>query len=233
MIFLILLSLIYVIYLLFHNIWLFGTDISKVHKQESWSGIIAHEVLIRMALSKGDISQNNTDIKSTTQLYDQWKVLQCWPWMGHLPSFFISAARHGSSSVPAPGNLPSTAKECPCHAQGFTGWGGMLGGVGSPKIDWCIIVALLLIQALVEDKQLRSLITRTKSLSSQPNHSSFIFSTCLLHSRGEKAEPFFVWFFFSFEGFSLSKNYCFFFLMWSLSHMHITFCSCWLLQLLS
>ena len=166
-----------------------------------------------MALSKGDISQNNTDIKSTTQLYDQWKVLQCWPWMGHLPSFFISAAGHGSSSVPAPGNLPSTAKECPCHAQGFTGWGGggMLGGVGSPKIDWCIIVALLLIQALVEDKQLRSLITRTKSLSSQPNHSSFIFSTCLLHPRGEEAEPFFVCFFFSFEGFSLSKNFCFFF----------------------
>ena len=30
--------------------------------------------------------------------------------------------------------------------------GGMLGGVGSPKIDWCIIVALLLIQALVEDQ---------------------------------------------------------------------------------
>ena len=129
-----------------------------------------------------------------------------------------------------------------CHPQqknahamprGSLGGGGMLGGVGSPKIDWCIIVALLLIQALVEDKQLRSLITRTKSLSSQPNHSSFIFSTCLLHSRGEKAEPFFVWFFFSFEGFSLRKNYCFFFLMWSLSHMHITFCSCWLLQLLS
>ena len=32
------------------------------------------------------------------------------------------------------------------------GGGGMLGGVGSPKIDWYIIVALLLIQALVEDQ---------------------------------------------------------------------------------
>ena len=32
------------------------------------------------------------------------------------------------------------------------GGGGMLGSVGSPKIDWCIIVALLLIQALVEDQ---------------------------------------------------------------------------------
>ena len=32
MIFLILLSLIYVLYLLFHNIWLFGTDTVKVHK---------------------------------------------------------------------------------------------------------------------------------------------------------------------------------------------------------
>ena len=30
-----------------------------------------HEVLIRMALSKADINQNNTDVKSTTQLYDQ------------------------------------------------------------------------------------------------------------------------------------------------------------------
>ena len=36
---------------------------------------------------------------------------------------------------------------------GSPGWGGgMLGGVGSPKIDWYIIVALLLIQALVEDQ---------------------------------------------------------------------------------
>ena len=35
---------------------------------------------------------------------------------------------------------------------GSPGGGGMLGGVGSPKIDWYIIVALLLIQALVEDQ---------------------------------------------------------------------------------
>ena len=111
--------------------------------------------------------------------------------------------------------------------------GGMLGGVGSPKIDWCIIVALLLIQALVEDKQLRSLITRTKSLSSQPNHSSFIFSTCLLHPRGEEAEPLFVCFFFFWGVFTEQKLLFFFFLTWSLSHMHVTFCSCWLLQLLS
>ena len=137
MIFLILLSLIYVLYLLFHNIWL--------------SGIIAQEVLIRMALSKADVNHNN--IKSTTWLYDQWKVLQCWLWTGHLPSFFISVATHGSSSVPAPEIFPSTAKECLRNARRFTGWGGgMLGGVGSPKIDWCIIVALLLIQALVEDQ---------------------------------------------------------------------------------
>ena len=49
---------------------------------------------------------------------------------------------------------PSTAKECLCNARRFTRWGGggMLGGVGSPKIDWYIIVALLLIQALVEDQ---------------------------------------------------------------------------------
>ena len=131
-----------------------------------------------------------------------------------------------------------------CHPQqknayaiprGSLGGGGVLGGMGSPKIDWCIIVALLLIQALVEDKQLRSLITRTKSLSSQPDHSSFIFSTCLLHPRGKEAEPLFVcFFFFLLRGFHLSKNYCcFFFLTWSLSHMRVTFCSCWLLQLLS
>ena len=107
-----------------------------------------------MALSKGDIKQNNTDIESTTRLYDQWKVLQCWLWVGHLPSFFFSAAGHFSSSVPAPEIFPSTAKECLCNAWRFTRWGGggMLGGVGSPKIDWYIIVALLLIQALVEDQ---------------------------------------------------------------------------------
>ena len=41
--------------------------------------------------------------------------------------------------------------QCPeVHQVG--GGGGMLGGVGSPKIDWYIIVALLLIQALVEDQ---------------------------------------------------------------------------------
>ena len=80
-------------------------------------------------------------------------MLQCWLWTGHLPSFFISVATHGSSSVPAPEIFPSTAKECLCNVRRFTGWGGgMLGGVGSPKIDWCIIVALLLIQALVEDQ---------------------------------------------------------------------------------
>ena len=32
---------------------------------------ITREVLIRMALSKGDINENNTDIKSTTRLHDQ------------------------------------------------------------------------------------------------------------------------------------------------------------------
>lgn len=100
----------------------------------------------------------------------------------------------------------------PCPGVHWVG-GGMLGGVGSPKIDWCIIVALLLIQALVEDKQLRSLITRTKSLSSQPNHSSFIFSTCLLHSRGEEAEPFFVCFFFLLRGFHWAKIIVFFFFL--------------------
>lgn len=90
--------------------------------------------------------------------------------------------------------------------------GGVLGGMDSPKIDWCIIVALLLIQALVEDKQLRSLITRTKSLSSQPDHSSFIFSTCLLHPRGKEAEPLFVCFFFFFWGvFTWAKIIVFFF----------------------
>ena len=40
----------------------------------------------------------------------------------------------------------------PCPEVHQVGGGGMLGGVGSPKIDWYIIVALLLIQALVEDQ---------------------------------------------------------------------------------
>ena len=99
----------------------------------------------------------------------------------------------------------------PCPGVHWVGGGGMLGGVGSTKIDWCIIVALLLIQALVEDKQLWSLITRTKSLSSQPNHSSFKFSTCLLHPRGEEVEPLFVCLVFSFEGFSLEQKLLLFF----------------------
>ena len=194
-----------------------------------------------MALSKADVNQNN--IKSTTWLYDQWKVLQCWRWTGHLPSFFVSAAGHFSSSVPAPEIFPSTAKECLCNARRFTRWGGMLGGVGSPKIDWYIIVALLLIQALVEDQVHHpndlgaQAIVITDNEDQEPIHSP-IQITAILNlvpvcstPEGKRQNPcLFVCFL---RGFHLSKNYCFFFVTWSLSHMHVTCCSCWLLLLLS
>ena len=152
---------------------------------------------------------------------------------GAFALFLHLCGRAWQLKCPSPWEFAIHSKRMSMPCPGVHWVGGMLGGVGSPKIDWCIIVALLLIQALVEDKQLRSLITRTKSLSSQPNHSSFIFSTCLLHPRGEEAEPFFVCFFFFWGVFTEQKLLFFFFLTWSLSHMHVTFCSCWLLQLLS
>ena len=181
-----------------------------------WSGIIAQEVLIRMALSKADVNQNNTDIKSTTRLYDQWKVLQCWPWTGHLPSFFVTAAGHGSSSV-----HPQQRNAYAMHG-GSPGWGGgMLGGVGSPKIDWYIIVALLLIQALVEDQVHHpndpgaQAIAITDNEDQEPIHSP-IQITAVLNlvpvcstPEGKRQNPYlFVCFL---RGFHLSKNYCFFF----------------------
>ena len=203
-----------------------------------WSGIIAQEVLIRMALSKADVNQNNTDIKSTTRLYDQWKVLQCWPWTGHLPSFFVTAAGHGSSSV-----HPQQRNAYAMHGGSPGGGGGMLGGVGSPKIDWYIIVALLLIQALVEDQVHHpndpgaQAIAITDNEDQEPIHSP-IQITAVLNlvpvcstPEGKRQNPcLFVCFL---RGFHLSKNYCFFFVTWSLSHMHVTCCSCWLLLLLS
>ena len=189
-----------------------------------------------MALSKADVNQNNTDIKSTTQLYDQWKVLQCWPWTGHLPSFFISVAGHGSSSVPAPEIFPSTAKECLCNAQGFTGWGGgMLGGVGSPKIDWYIIVALLLIQALVEDQVHHPGDTGTQAIAitdnedQEPIHSP-IQITAVLNlvpvcstPEGKRQNPCFLLIFFCLRGFHFSKNYCFFLLLKACPICHLLF----------
>ena len=184
-----------------------------------------------MALSKADVNHNN--IKSTTWLYDQWKVLQCWLWTGHLPSFFISVATHGSSSVPAPEIFPSTAKECLCNVRRFTGWGGgMLGGVGSPKIDWCIIVALLLIQALVEDQVHHpsdfgaQAIAITDNEDQEPIHSPNQITAVLnlvpvcSTPEGRRQNPCLLYFFFL-RG--LSKNYCFFFVTLSCPICHLLF----------
>ena len=117
---------------------------------------------------------------------------------------------------------PSTAKECLCNARRFTRWGGgMLGGVGSPKIDWYIIVALLLIQALVEDQVHHpndpgaQAIAITDNEDQEPIHSP-IQITAVLNlvpvcstPEGKRQNPcLFVCFL---RGFHLSKNYCFFF----------------------
>ena len=162
------------------------------------------------------------------------KVLQCWLWTGHMPSFFISVAMHGSSSVPAPGIFPSTAKECLCHARRFTGWGGggMLGGVGSPKIDWCIIVALLLIQALVEDQVHHpsdfgaQAIAITDNEDQEPIHSPNQITAVLnlvpvcSTPEGRRQNPCLLYFFF-FEGFE--QKLLFFFCSFMLSHMSPAF----------
>ena len=192
-----------------------------------WSGIIAQGVLIRMALSKADVNQNNTDIKSTTWLYDQWKVLQCWPWTGHLPSFFVTAAGHGSSSVhPQQRN----AYAMPGGSPG--GGGGMLGGVGSPKIDWYIIVALLLIQALVEDQVHHpndlgaQAIAITDNEDQEPIHSPNQITAVLnlvpvcSTPEGRRQNPCLLYFFF-FEGFE--QKLLFFFCSFMLSHMSPAF----------
>ena len=120
---------------------------------------------------------------------------------------------------------------------------GMLRGVGSPKIDWYIIVALLLIQALVEDQVHHpndpgaQAIGITDNEDQEPIHSPIQITTVLnlvpvcSTPEGKRQNPcLFVCFL---RGFHLSKNYCFFFVTWSLSHMHVTCCSCWLLLLLS
>ena len=119
---------------------------------------------------------------------------------------------------------PSTAKECLCNARRFTRWGGeMLGGVGSPKIDWYIIVALLLIQALVEDQVHHpndpgaQAIAITDNEDQEPIHSP-IQITAVLNlvpvcstPEGKRQNPcLFVCFL---RGFHLSKNYCFFLLL--------------------
>ena len=98
---------------------------------------------------------------------------------------------------------------------------GMLGGVGSPKIDWYIIVALLLIQALVEDQVHHpndpgaQAIAITDNEDQEPIHSP-IQITAVLNlvpvcstPEGKRQNPcLFVCFL---RGFHLSKNYCFFF----------------------
>ena len=98
---------------------------------------------------------------------------------------------------------------------------GMLRGVGSPKIDWYIIVALLLIQALVEDQVHHpndlgaQAIAITDNEDQEPIHSP-IQITAVLNlvpvcstPEGKRQNPcLFVCFL---RGFHLSKNYCFFF----------------------
>ena len=56
--------------------------------------------------------------------------------------FFVSiSAAKGMAALKCPRAREFAIQECSCHARGFTrlGGGGMSGGVGSPKIDWCII----------------------------------------------------------------------------------------------
>ena len=97
---------------------------------------------------------------------------------------------------------------------------GMLRGVGSPKIDWYIIVALLLIQALVEDQVHHpndpgaQAIAITDNEDQEPIHSP-IQITAVLNlvpvcstPEGKRQNPcLFVCFL---RGFHLGKNYCFF-----------------------
>ena len=148
-------------------------------------------------------------------------------------AFFISAVGYGSSQVsPPPGichPIEKNANAMPGVSPGWGGGRGVLGGVGSPKNDWCIInlLALLLIQALVEDQVHHPsdtgvqancdhwFITRTiKNLSTHPTN---LIITCLLHPRGEEAEPLVL-----FWGFFAK---IFFFVTWSLSHIicHLLF----------
>ena len=160
---------------------------------------------------------------------------------------------HGRGICPLSSSLrQGMAVQVSIHSKGMlmqctevhqVGGGGMLGGVGSPKIDWYIIVALLLIQALVEDQVHHpndpgaQAIAITDNEDQEPIHSP-IQITAVLNlvpvcstPEGKRQNPcLFVCFL---RGFHLSKKYCFFFVTWSLSHMHVTCCSCWLLLLLS
>ena len=75
-------------------------------------------------------NKKNHTLKCTTWQCNQWKVLQCWLRMGHLPSFFCPChGEFGSSSALAARNLPCKAKKNANYPE---------GGMGAPGIDWFI-----------------------------------------------------------------------------------------------
>ena len=139
---------------------------------------------------------------------------------------------HGRGICPLSSSLrQGMAAQVSIHSKGMlmqcpevhqVGGGGMLGGVGSPKIDWYIIVALLLIQALVEDQVHHpndpgaQAIAITDNEDQEPIHSP-IQITAVLNlvpvcstPEGKRQNPcLFVCFL---RGFHLSKN-CFFLLL--------------------
>ena len=122
----------------------------------------------------------------------------------------------------------------PCPEVHRVGGGGMLGGVGSPKIDWCIIVALLLIQALVEDQvhhpsDLRAqVIAITDNEDQEPIHSPNQITAVLnlipvcSTPEGRRQNPCLLLIFFL-RGFHLSKNYWFFLLLEACPICHLLF----------
>ena len=146
-----------------------------------------------------------------------------------------------------PGICHPHQKNAYAMPRGSLGEGGTLGSVGSPKIDWCIIVALLLIQALVEDQVYHPSDTGAQAIVitdnedqepiNTPNQITAVLNLVPVCStpEGKRKNPcLFVCLFVCFwEVFTWAKIIVFFFVTWSLSHMHVTCCSCWLLLLLS
>ena len=126
---------------------------------------------------------------------------------------------------PSPQNFSIHSKRmlmpCPEVHRVRWGGGGMLGGAGSPKIDWCIIVALLLIQALVEDQVHHPSDTGVQAIAStdnedqepihSPNQITAVLNLVPVCStpEGKRQNPcLFVCFF---EGFSLEQKLLSFF----------------------
>ena len=118
-------------------------------KEESWSGVVACHVSIRMTLLQRQTLNKikNHQLKCINAwLFDHWKVLQTVDWgRGICPLFRPHQVVFGNPSVRVPRNLPSKAKN-PANAQGLRGlafWGkGSVGHMGAPGIDWCIILSV-------------------------------------------------------------------------------------------